>query len=235
MKTTVHLLLIGLLVFTAVTEAREREKPLRPGRGHRRGNENSQPVSQVNIGNPNYGGNGCPAGTMRVVFAPDNLSFSLLFDQFVAEVSTPAMANRDVMACDTIIPMQIPDGMQMQITRVDFRGFAALPDRARGSLHSVFNFRGGQGDGNRMNLRFNFMGPLMENYELSSDSMAPGEVVSSPCGGSFNLRIKNQLNVRAPKRGESASITLDSVDGSSEAIYFMNWQACERARARARR
>jgi hypothetical protein len=200
---------------------------MRPGRPSRHGNENSQPVSQVTIGNPVYGGNGCPQGTMRAIFAPDNLSFSLLFDQFIAEVTDPSLAAKDLMTCDSIIPIQIPEGMQMQITRVDLRGFAALPERARGTLHSTFNFKGRGGDGDRMNLRYNFEGPMMENYELSSDAMAPGESETSPCGGSFQLRIMNQLKVKTPRKGERASITLDSVDGSTEAVYFVSWQVCQ--------
>ncbi len=218
---------IVLWIFTvaSTTQAGDRERPLRRGRPQHRGNENSQPVTQVTVGTPVYGGNGCPQGTMRAVFSPDNLSFSLLFDQFIAEVTDPAGSPRDIMTCDAMIPMQIPNGMQMSITRVDLRGFSALPEQARAVLHSVFNFRG-RGDGERMNLRYNFSGPLMENYEVSSDTLGPGDTETSPCGGSFQLRILNQLRIRAAKKGEPASITLDSVDGASEATYFVNWQTC---------
>jgi len=220
-----YLLIFYVLSLTSMADAGERERSLRSGRPNHRGNENSQSVTQINVGSPVYGGNGCPQGTMRVVFSPDNLSFSLLFDQFIAEVVDPSGSAKDVMACDLIIPMQIPNGMQMTITRVDFRGFSALPARARAVLHSMFNFRG-RGDGERMNLRYTFSGPVMENYEISSDALAPGETETSPCGGAFQLRILNQLRIHTTKKGEPASITLDSVDGASEAMYFVNWQSC---------
>jgi hypothetical protein len=237
MKTAYSLSVIATFVWLfavspAHAQSRDRERSLRPGRPSQRGNENSQPVSQVTVGNASYGGNGCPQGSMRAVFAPDNLSFSLLFDQFVAEVIDPATAKRDVMSCDALIPLQIPSGVQMKITRVDLRGFAALPVRAKAVLHSMFNFRGKSGDGTRMNLRYNFEGPVMDNYLLSSDAMAPGETEVSPCGGSFNLRILNQLRVQTPRKGEKASITLDSVDGSTEAVYFVSWQQCTQSNAR---
>ncbi|MBK9323292.1 MAG: DUF4360 domain-containing protein [Bdellovibrionaceae bacterium] len=226
MKTRFRFLLaFSILALSVMADAAERERPLRSGRPNRRGNENTQVVTQVVVGAPVYGGNGCPQGSMRVVFSPDNLSFSLLFDQFIAEVVDPSASPKDVMACDVIIPLQIPNDMQMTITRIDFRGFSALPERARGVLHSMFNFRG-RGDGDRMNLRYIFNGPLMENYELSSDALAPGETETSPCGGAFQLRILNQLRIHTARKGEPASITLDSVDGSSEATYFVNWQAC---------
>lgn len=224
-----------LVIFMALdfANAADRERSMRRGHGQRRGNEASEAVSQVTVGNPSYGGNGCPQGTMRVAFAPDNLSFSLLFDQFVAEVSDPTLAAKDIMACEALIPIQIPNGQQMRITRVDLRGFAALPERAKGMLHSVFNFRGRGGDGNRLNLRYNFEGPLMDNYELSSDALAPGDSETSPCGGNFQLRIANQLRVRTPKKGERASITLDSIDGAAEAIYFVSWHSCNSSLVRA--
>jgi hypothetical protein len=221
-------LLSFAILSTAVSfaQAAERERGLHRGHSQRRGNENSQAVTQVEIGTPVYSGNGCPQGTMRAVFAPDGLSFSLLFDQFVAEVADPSKGASDIIACNALIPMQIPAGMQMQITRVDLRGFAALPARAKGLLHSVFNFRGHSGDGNRMNLRYDFEGPMTENYELSSDVLSPGETESSPCGGSFHLQIANQLRLRSSKKGEAASLTLDSIDGAAEAVYFVSWQAC---------
>ena len=227
-------LFLGALVFATVQNAsalgQDRERPLRPGRPQRRGNENSQTVTQVTVGTPVYGGSGCPQGSMRAVFAPDNLSFSLLFDQFAAEVVDSAPPKRDFMICNLMIPIQIPNGMQMEITRVDFRGFTNLPDQATALLHSVFNFRGHGEDMNRINLRYNFQGPVVDNYELSSDVMTGGDTEVSPCGGSVQLRILNELKVRTARRGESATITLDSVDGTSEAIYFVNWKQCSRSR-----
>jgi hypothetical protein len=186
------------------------------------------------VGTPSYGGNGCPQGTMKAVFAADSLSFSLLFDQFVAEATEGSLARKDEMSCDAIIPLQIPEGMQMQITRVDLRGFVGLPNKAKATLHSMFNFKGRGGDGDRMNLRFNFEGPKTEDYFLSSDAMGNEDSEVSPCGGSFNLRIMNQLKVRTAKKGEPASITLDSVDGSTEAVYFVNWQSCAASNSRRR-
>ena len=223
-------IIISVLFVTSAVNAGERERPMRRGHAHQRGNENSRPapVNNVMIGNAVYGGNGCPQGTMQAVLSPDNLSFSLLFDKFIAEVSEATSGPRDVMTCDILIPMQVPEGMQMTITRVDLRGFSALPERARGMLHSVFNFRGKGGDGNRMNLRYAFSGPIMENYELSSDTLTGLDVETSPCGGDFKLRILNQLRVQSPRKREQASLTLDSIDGSSEATYFISYGTCSR-------
>lgn len=223
-----HILVIILAVlFASVGEARERDRELRRGRGSRRGNERSERVARLNVGNAAHAGNGCPAGTMSVTFAPDNLSFSILFDNFVAEAGRAQ--KHDDMICAIVIPIEIPKGVQMEITRVDYRGFVGLPEASRGVIRSVVNFRGRGGDRDRLTLHYQFLGPLMDNYELSTDTLdddGPRDQTElSPCGGSAQLRIRNELKL-VSRGGESASMTLDSVDGSSNAIYYVNWRQC---------
>lgn len=217
-----------LLILSVVAEAKDKDREFRKGRGGRRGNEASERVTAISVGQPSYGGNGCPAGTMNIVFAPDFLSFSILFDQFVAEV-TQTGQKRDVMSCNATIPMSIPNGMQMEIVRVDYRGFAGLPQGSHAVLNSIFNFRGSGGNRDRMTLRYRFAGPTMQDYEISTSVLnSNGEVVDdserSPCGGSFNLNIGNQVKVVSREPG--ATVTLDSIDGSSNAVYYVNWRSC---------
>ncbi|GIL16996.1 MAG: hypothetical protein BroJett040_07470 [Oligoflexia bacterium] len=252
-------IILGIQFALDAAEARDRSVDMGRKRPDRRGNERSVAVTQVQIGNPQYSGNGCPDGTMRVSFAPDYLSFTILFDQFVAELKPgsesqnpgtrpgrggggqgigrgsgnnpirgpgPGRLNLDVMTCDAMIPMAIPQGTQMEITRVDLRGFASLPEKSRGVLQTVFNFRGRTGDRDRMNLRYQFQGPVSENYFLSSDQIVNSNTEVSPCGGQFYLRIQNRLQIVSTLANQEAILTLDSIDGANNAIYFVNWRAC---------
>jgi hypothetical protein len=229
MKKIFALSLAFLTLATLSLEAgaRNKDRDFRRGKGGRRGNENSERVTAISVGQANYQGNGCPAGTMQAVFAPDNLSFSILFDQFVAEIQTKG---RDVMNCSALIPISIPNNVQMEITRVDFRGFVNLPsNKSKAVLNSVFNFRGPGGDRDRMTLHYRFDGPSTTDYEISTSTLNDaGQTVDqtelSPCGGSFNLRITNQLVVQSKEPG--AQVTIDSIDGSSNAVYYVNWRAC---------
>jgi hypothetical protein len=211
--------------------SRELDRKFRGGRGgFRRGNENSKRIPPVRQRQEAYAGNGCPANTMRVVFAPDQLSFSILFDQFIAEASGAQRRIRDDMRCNLILTIEIPENTQMEITRVDLRGFVNLPQRSRAKLSSAFNFVGPGGDRDKMVLDYMFAGPLTENYEISSDVLnpegsAPDSEVS-PCGGPVRLAIQNQLSLAAPGQSEEAMITLDSIDGGGEAIYHVNWRDC---------
>ncbi len=237
MKKSALLVISALMLVGLLAESREREANFRRGRPQRFGNENSQRVKQLTVGEPTYGGNGCPQGTMRVAFSPDYLSFSILFDQFVAETGAGAangpvprrrpQIKSDNIICNTLIPIHIPDGMQMEITRIDYRGFSALPDRSNGFLNSIVNFRGPGGDGDRLILKYNFKGPIVENYEISTDQSSNGNSELSPCGGKTQLRISNQLWITTRSKTETASLTLDSIDGSSNATYYVNWRACK--------
>lgn len=228
-------MLAAILLATLSAEGRDRDKNFGRGRGGPwHGNERSERPGRVPVGRPQAGGNGCPAGTMRVVFAPDNLSFSILFDQFVAESQGGKNQKRDVMTCDMIIPIEIPSGLQMEITRVDYRGFVSLPERSSARLHTLFNFRGRGGDGNRLNLRFNFQGPVLDNYVISTDLLNDGNNSTnpevSPCGGTTNLRVYNQLTLQVrSKNTDAAQVTVDSIDGEANAVYYVNWRACQTA------
>lgn len=233
MKTLFVIVILSLVLASAAFA--DRDRGFRRGWHDRvRGNERSLRPPRMDFRRPGFAGNGCPEGTMQAVFAPDNLSFSILFDKFVAEVSGQEQGRggrRDVMSCDINLPLTIPEGMQMEITRVDYRGFVGIPQGARANLSAVLNFmerRGG--DRSRINVRYNFAGPLAENYEISSgalnDDGQSQATELSPCGGEVQLRIRNQLQIVAPPR-QQASLTLDSIDGSANAVYYVNWRACQ--------
>lgn len=222
-------LLLGCLL-PSISQALTRDRELRRGRFAQRGNERSERVHRLNTGSAHYAGNGCPNGTMRVVFAPDYLSFTVIFDQFIAEAQGGRGQKRDLMNCTAVVPIEIPPNMQMEITRVDFRGFVSLPKQATAALVSSFNFTGPRGDRERMNMRYRFSGPVQDNYEISSDVLVANgripETEASPCGGTARLRIVNQLKVNTRSARDAATVTLDSIDGAAHAVYQVNWRTC---------
>jgi hypothetical protein len=223
------LMAVSLESFAQGLPLQGRDRDMRPGRPIRRGNERSvRPDRNVGPGVLTYSGNGCPQNTMRVAFAPDNLSFSVLFDNFVAKTEAANPIQRSAISCDAVVPIQIPDNMQMEITRVDFRGFVALPANTRALLQSTFNFVGRGSDRDRLGLRYNFAGPVMDNYEISSDVLQPNERAQSTeisqCGGTVLLNIRSQLRLLA--NSQDATVTIDSIDGSANAVYYVNWRQC---------
>lgn len=242
-RSSAILVLSSLMLspISATAVPAERERAFRRDRGRFRGNERSTRPGRIVPGQLRHGGNGCPEGTMRVIFAPDGLSFTILFDRFVAGTGSVEGGQRGAMSCDAVLSMNIPENQQMEITRVDYRGFVSVPAGGKGALSSMFNFveqsRGARGTGqwrdrDRILIRYVFSGPQAENYEISTGAMNEGNGLSqtevSPCGGEARLRIRNAVRVTAPP-GQEAQLTIDSIDGSSNAVYFVNWRECRPA------
>lgn len=204
-------------------------KELRRSTDTRRGNERSKRITNVVTGNPIYSGDGCPANTAQVSFAVDNLSFSILFDQFVAE-SSSSTRKREALACHILVPIQIPEDTQMEITRVDLRGYVQLPIGAQAVMRSSFNFRGRDRDRSQLIVSSRWQGPKMENFDLTSEALREEQVKSSteisPCGGLAYLVIRNQLSILSENTQDEALLSLDSIDGIGRAEYFVNWKSC---------
>jgi hypothetical protein len=177
------------------------------------------------------GKNGCPEGTFAVAFAPDGMSFSILFDNFVAK--TTGLQALDVMRCHLIVPVDVPENTRMTITRIDYRGFVSIQAGGFAVLRAAFAFQGrrngaGPGDAKAysVNFRQDFQGPIapdQQNYVLSSDAFTDRQAVSA-CGGVNNLRISNTLRIQGA--GRDAMITLDSADGAGELKYYVSYEKC---------
>ena len=219
---------------------------LRKGVGGRNGNENSMKPGRLPGVGPiekdiqrekdenkvERAKNGCPEGSYALTFAPDGLSFSLLFDRFVAQTSPSQVI--DVMRCHLIVPVDVPENTRMTITRIDYRGFVKVPVGGIGVLRAAYSFQGkrnGSGPGNSRAYSVNFRQIFEprewvgdQNYILSSDAFTDRQATSE-CGGVNNLRISNTLRVQGA--GQDAMLTLDSMDGVGELKYFVSYERCQ--------
>lgn len=195
-----------------------------------KGNENSVPLNgRVFVEAPEYGGSGCPDGSVDFVLSPDNKELSILFSNFVAEAD-----GREVrkvgLACNIRIPIQIPVGKQLAITRIDYRGFLDLPKRSKSFLHSTYQFiqRFRQGrepvdnSSEPITLSKVFEGPLSDEYNLTSGIRFTDQL--SPCGGPASLNIRNDLMLETNK--QPAFATIDSVDTQTSVVYYLSWKSC---------
>lgn len=225
MKTLIALCL--LLPASAFAEVEMSPHPPR-----HRGNERSERVREAHM-DPRqitYSGSACPEGTVTVTMAPDNLSFSVFFDRFSSEVA-PGQNGVDRKNCRIMVPLEIPEGMQLGITRTDYRGFAELPARARGQLRSSTAFHGLRPDGRPsgefsqpVDLRYEFVGPVSQEYAVTSGVLTAQQY--SPCGGFMRLMMDTNMMLHNQSRDQTATVTLDTIDAAGELIYYVNWQKC---------
>jgi Domain of unknown function (DUF4360) len=164
----------------------------------------------VTIGQPSYGGNGCPAGSASATVSPDGQELSILFDKFIALGNDPAQSRK---SCNLVIPITVPQGFQVSLYDADYRGYVA--PGTTGTLRAEYFFAGGKGPV----FQRTFNGEA--NYDVR-DSLATVANVWSRCGDSLNMRVNASMAARG--RGQA---TVDSFDLAHRGlVYHVKYRNC---------
>jgi hypothetical protein len=174
----------------------------------------------IALGDPQYGGTGCPAGSASVALSPDNSALSILFDQYVVEAGGSKSFDRK--NCNIAIPVHVPNGYSVSVIAIDYRGFVGIPSGGRAQLN-VDYFLAGNGRGVRTTKTFR--GPYSEDY-LKSDSLGLQAIVWSGCGADTILRANTTMLVQSNGRREMAMGTVDSADVQAGLVYHLQWRSC---------
>ena len=74
------------------------------------------------LGEPSYGGNGCPSGTASISVSPSGDSLSVLFDQQIAEAGGETGKLTDLKSCNISIPIQVPNGYSVSVGPIPLQG-----------------------------------------------------------------------------------------------------------------
>jgi len=182
----------------------------------------SAPVfaDDISLGEPGYGGTGCPAGTVSVTLSPDAKSLSLLFDQYQVAVGGETGKSFDRKSCNIAIPVHVPQGMSVSILKIDFRGFNYLPRYATSQFNVEYFFAGTRGP----TFQRKFRGPLDEDY-LINNELSVQSIVWSGCGADVNLRTNSSMRVQTVSNKE-AMASIDSEDVNAGIIYQLQWRRC---------
>ena len=182
----------------------------------------SAPVfaGDISLGEPGYGGTGCPDGTVSVTLSPDQKSLSLLFDQYQVEVGGDTGKSFDRKSCNIAIPVHVPQGLSVSILKIDFRGFNHLPQSATSQFNVEYFFAGTRGPA----FQRKFRGPLDEDY-LINNQLAVSAIVWSGCGADVNLRTNSSMRVKTVSNRE-AMASIDSEDISAAIVYQLQWRSC---------
>ncbi len=175
--------------------------------------------SVIQLGQPGYGGTGCPANSASVSLSPDQTSLSILFDQYVVEAGNGRTMDRK--SCNIAIPVRVPQGYSISVFQVDYRGFNALPAGARANFNVEYFFAGSRG----VRQAKSFYGPTSNLYELT-DHLTAEAVVWSACGADTNLRVNTSMMVQTNRRGDQAMSTVDSADVTAGIVYHVAWKRC---------
>ncbi len=182
----------------------------------------SAPVfaGDISLGEPGYGGTGCPAGTVSVTLSPDAKSLSLLFDQYQLAVGGETGKSFDRKSCNIAIPVHVPQGLSVSILNIDFRGFNYLPQGATSQFNVEYFFAGTRGP----SFQRQFRGPIAQDYLINNELIAEA-IVWSGCGADVNLRTNSSMRL-STFRNQEAMASIDSEDVNAAIVYQLQWRKC---------
>lgn len=186
------------------------------------GSLTAQAQNGLKLGQPAYGGTGCPAGSASVTLSPDETALSILFDSYLAEAGATTGRTVDRKSCNISIPVQVPSGYSVSIFQVDYRGFNLIPAAgAYTRMDTEYFWAGSRGP------RFArvYSGPTADNYTLS-DGLVAQTMVWTPCGASVNLRVNSSIMAQTNRQQQQTMITVDSADLTSGLVYHLQWRRC---------
>ncbi|XGC80007.1 DUF4360 domain-containing protein [Bdellovibrio bacteriovorus] len=176
-------------------------------------------ANQLRLGQPAYGGTGCPAGSASVTLSPDQQAVSILFDSYVTEAGGGRRVDRK--SCNISVPVHVPQGYSVAVFQVDYRGFVSVPRGALSRFDAEYFWAGARGP----RVSRTFSGPISDVYTVSDGLMASA-LVWTPCGANVNLRVNTSMMAQTNARNEQTLATVDSADISSGLIYHIQWRRC---------
>ena len=177
-------------------------------------------ADDISLGEPGYGGTGCPAGSVSVTLSPDAKSLSLLFDQYVVAVGGDTGKSFDRKSCNIAIPVHVPQGLSVSVLKIDYRGFNHLPQGSSSQFNVEYFFAGTRGP----SFQRKFRGPLDADYFINNELTAEA-IVWSGCGADVNLRTNSSMRVTTLWDKE-AMASIDSEDVNAAIIYQLQWRKC---------
>ena len=177
-------------------------------------------ADDISLGNPGYGGTGCPDGSASVTLSDDQKSLSILFDSFVVEAGGTTGKTLDRKVCNVAIPVHVPQGLSVSVLAIDYRGFNEIPAGAKSTFGVEYFFAGVRGP----SFSKNFSGPVSADYTITNNLTAQA-LVWSACGADVILRTNPSIRVQTTQNKE-AMATVNSEDVNAAIVYQLQWKKC---------
>ncbi len=176
--------------------------------------------SEIHLGDPDYGGSGCPDGTVSAVLSDDAQQLSVFFDEYIAETSGADLDDRK--SCSVGVPVHVPQGLSVSLLAIDYRGFASIPKKGEGTFAVEYFFAGKKGPKSNTT----FKGGYDDDFLVEDDLLVLAQIWS-PCGTDVILRSNSSLRARKAKKSDpDAYMALDSADFSASMLYHLKWKSC---------
>jgi Ca2+-binding RTX toxin-like protein len=179
----------------------------------------------VYVDSISYGGSGCPQGTVGQSVGNDRLTFTMIFDTFVASIGPSIPIAESTKSCQFDISLHAPAGWTWTIAAFQARGYVQLDDGIS-ATHSL------EFAGRSATHQTDFAGQVAKDY-LAASSTPPLLLSSAECGGDGVLTVTETLSLIGDAgTDDQGQITLDSLDGKlnggpgSPAGFQIVWSQC---------
>ncbi|KAL0943195.1 uncharacterized protein CTRU02_201081 [Colletotrichum truncatum] len=200
------------------------------------------PADQVKIVDVNYGGSGCPKGSVTDILSKERDVVTLLFDKYVAQSGPGIEASKNRAACQLNIKIDLPQGYQVSVVQSDYRGSISLPEKVEASLKTTYYQ---SGDARTVSRSIDFKGKIDKDY-VRTDYLGLESLVWSRCGAQSMLNIKSAIEIRPlgsqkhalmtvssryefcrPFNFLTAALQVDSNDLKVTQIYHLRFRKCK--------
>lgn len=178
-------------------------------------------AQQLRLGQPAYGGTGCPSGSASVTVSPDQSALSILFDSYITESGHATGRTVDRKSCNISIPVAVPSGYSVAVFQVDYRGYNLVPRGGMAKFDAEYFWAGARGP----RISRTYTGPTNDNFSIS-DALVATTMVWSPCGADVILRTNTSLMSKSNSRGDQAMSMVDSADITSGLVYRLQYRRC---------
>lgn len=172
-----------------------------------------------------YGGTGCPQGSVGQSLSNDRLSYTLIFDSFVASTGPAVPAAEQTKSCEVKLALSVPAGTSIWVETSTARGYTQLPEGMSSTLgvEMVLSNPGKSGEHGKGNppdhsgvsrrvSSTEFEGAVAKDYTAVD---AHPYAVHADCGGTATVSKDLTLTytVKLEKSQAQAQMTVDSLDG----------------------
>ncbi len=182
-------------------------------------------ADDIALGEPSYGGSGCPQGSVGITLSPDSKVLSMIFDEYIAEAGKSVNKTLQRKTCNLSVPISVPQGMSVSILKVDYRGYVYAPKGTTATFNVEYFLKSFNGSttGPKVTKAFtNF-----DNEYMISNQLALSATVWSACGEDVNLRVNSSMTARSNSKKDDILATVDSTDIAAGIIYQLQWKTCK--------
>ncbi|KAE9579212.1 putative secreted protein [Colletotrichum fructicola] len=181
------------------------------------------PLDQVRLVDVNYGGSGCPAGSVAKSFSDTRDIVTLMFDQYNVQSGPNIKPVEHRKACQLNVKMHYPQGYQFSIFQSTVRGHVNLAKGVEGYCKATYYFSGDEKTAHRT---LSFKGPINDDY-TKTDKFSLESIVWSPCGTEGMLNIKTAIELNPLSSTKASLMTVDSNDLKVTQKYYVQWRKCK--------